>query len=149
MDGIRVNRLSEAIEYLKSNGMIHKQQDIAERMQADKSNVSRALSGDEKYLTDNFIKRFNVAFGNRFNVEWLIKGEGEMLRPEQNVSDVSGSTVVGANVNGNGNNISNNDASNIAGMIELQKGYQDMMKKSQEQIDRLLAVIERLTLKTE
>ena len=72
-----------------------------------------------------------------------------MLRPEQNVSDVSGSTVVGANVNGNGNNISNNDASNIAGMIELQKGYQDMMKKSQEQIDRLLAVIERLTLKTE
>ncbi len=76
-------------------------------------------------------------------------GEGEMLRPEQNVSDVSGSTVVGANVNGNGNNISNNDASNIAGMIELQKGYQDMMKKSQEQIDRLLAVIERLTLKTE
>lgn len=76
-------------------------------------------------------------------------GEGEMLRSEQNVSDVSGSTVVGANVNGNGNNISNNDASNIAGMIELQKGYQDMMKKSQEQIDRLLAVIERLTLKTE
>lgn len=83
------------------------------------------------------------------NTGWLMTGEGEMLRPEQNVSDVSGSTVVGANVNGNGNNISNNDASNIAGMIELQKGYQDMMKKSQEQIDRLLAVIERLTLKTE
>ena len=147
MDGTKVTRLSGAIEYLKNNGIIHKQQDIAKKMQSDKSNVSRALSGDEKYLTDNFIKRFNAAFGNRFNIEWLIKGEGEMLRPTQNVSDVSGSTVVGTNISGNGNNISNNDTSNIAGMIELQKGYQDMMKKSQEQIDRLLVVIEQLTEK--
>jgi hypothetical protein len=28
-------------------------------------------------------------------------------------------------------------------MIELQKGYQDMIKKSQEQIDRLIGIIEQ------
>lgn len=81
------------------------------------------------------------------NIEWLLKGEGEMFRQDQSVSDVSGSTIVGANVNGNGNNISHNDDSNISGMIELQKGYQEMIKKSQEQLDRLLAVIEKLTEK--
>lgn len=79
------------------------------------------------------------------NIKWLLTGEGEMLRKGQNVADVSGSTIVGANVSGNGNSISHNDDSNIAGMIELQKGYQEMIKKSQEQLDRLLAVIENLT----
>lgn len=81
------------------------------------------------------------------NTDWLMTGEGDMLKPIQNVSEISNSTIVGANVNGNGNNISNNDANNISGMIELQKGYQDMMRKSQEQIDRLLIVIEKLTSK--
>lgn len=79
------------------------------------------------------------------NIKWLLTGEGEMIRKGQNVADVSGSTIVGANVSGNGNSISHNDVSNIAGMIELQKGYQEMIKKSQEQLDRLLAVIENLT----
>lgn len=144
MDSVRVGRITEAIAYLKSKGKIHKQQDVAERMQADKSNVSRALSGDEKYLTDNFLRRFNSAFGGMFNNEWLINGDGDMLKPVQNVSDISSSTVVGANVSGNGNNISHNDITNMAGMIELQKGYQDMMRKSQEQIDRLLAIIEKI-----
>lgn len=81
------------------------------------------------------------------NTDWLMTGDGDMLKPIQNVSEISNSTIVGANVNGNGNNISNNDANNISGMIELQKGYQDMMRKSQEQIDRLLIVIEKLTSK--
>lgn len=30
----------------------------------------------------------------------------------------------------------------VAGMIELQKGYQQMLAKSQEQIDRLISIIE-------
>lgn len=104
-------------------------------------NISTGIGAD-------VLKRIKTAYPE-LNTDWLIDGEGEMIRPEQNVSDISNSTVVGANVNGNGNNISHTDTSNIAGMIELQKGYQDMMKKSQEQIDRLLAVIERLTMKIE
>ena len=48
------------------------------------------------------------------NTDWLMTGEGDMLKPIQNVSEISNSTIVGANVNGNGNNISNNDANNIA-----------------------------------
>jgi len=74
------------------------------------------------------------------NVNWLKTGEGEMLKSDQKIGSVSNSTVVGSNVSGNGIQITHND---LSGMIELQKGYQNMMKKSQEQIDRLLSIIEK------
>lgn len=60
-----------------------------------------------------------------------------MLKNNQQIGDITNSSVVGANVNGN--YITHND---IKGMIELQKGYQDMIKKSREQIDRLIGIIE-------
>ncbi|MDR0605705.1 MAG: helix-turn-helix domain-containing protein [Bacteroidales bacterium] len=80
----------------------------------------------------------------KLNAEWLLTGEGEMLK------DVSMN-----NVNGNGNtsvagngNITN---ANITEMLELQKGYQEMIKtsqvqlsESQSQINRLITIIEQL-----
>ena len=90
------------------------------------------------------------------NMDWLLYGKGEMLltndaadEEERNTEssgrgDPSSScTTVGGNVSGNGNHICHNDSDNIAGMIELQKGYQDLLKKSQEQIDRLIGIIEK------
>lgn len=77
------------------------------------------------------------------NGDWLLSGKGDMLHSEQKLSDISNSTVIGANVSGHGNNITHNDENNIAGMIELQKGYQDMMRKKDEQIDRLLSLLEK------
>lgn len=132
-------RLNKAYNYLKSQGVVHTQKDVSEKMGATAPNVSSALKGVDAVLTDKFLSRFNEAFGNIFSDEWLISGIGDMLRPSQSVSDINNSTVVGANVQGNGNNISNNDAMNIAGMIELQKGYQAMLSKSQAQIDELLS----------
>lgn len=131
-------RLRTAFEYLKSQGKVHLQKDVADKMKATTQNVSGALNGNHQCLTDNFLNRFNEAFGNIFNIDWLIEGVGDMLRSSQSISETIGSTIVGANVQGNGNNISNNDATNIAGMIELQHGYQAMLRKSQSQIDELL-----------
>ncbi len=39
-------RLNKAIEYLKSNGLIHKQQDIADALGMAKSHLSNALKGE-------------------------------------------------------------------------------------------------------
>jgi hypothetical protein len=75
------------------------------------------------------------------NKDWLLNGEGEMIKNNQRTGDISNSTVVGANVNGSGNNITHND---IAGLIELQKGYQEMIKKKEEQIDKLLDIINKI-----
>ncbi len=82
MIDIKVKRIATAIDYLKSVGRVHKQQDIAEQMGATESSLSRALKGDVKYLTDKFILRFNKAYGNIFNEGWLMGGEYDMLTDE-------------------------------------------------------------------
>lgn len=73
--------------------------------------------------------------------EWLMRGEGPMLRsdPSQSIGDISGSTVVGNNVHGSGNNITNNSE-----LAALQQQYLEMLKKRDEQIDRLLGIMEKM-----
>lgn len=72
-------RLQAAYEYLRSRGKVHTQKDVASAMKATRQNVSSALKGKERFLTDSFLRRFNIAFGEPFNIDWLISGEGEML----------------------------------------------------------------------
>lgn len=72
-----------------------------------------------------------------------------ILHPSQSVGDVKGSTIVGANVNGSGNNISNNDAIALSKAIdeisEMRKIIQEQVKNNQQQFERMMAVIEQLT----
>lgn len=75
------------------------------------------------------------------NPMWLLTGEGEMLQ-RANTNQVSGYNNTA--VAGNGNKVTNND---MAGMIELQKGYQAMLKEKDTQINRLISVIEKLSEK--
>lgn len=102
MEG-KVLRLNKGFEYLRSIGMIHTQADVAKAMGASRPNVSSALKGDEKVLTDKFLKRFANAFGV-LSQDWLLTGEGPML-----TSDLSGSVHQQSsgdnspNVNGSGN----------------------------------------------
>ena len=75
----RKERFKEAFEYLKSSGTAHTQRDIALKMDSSEGNISKAMKGDERVLTNRFLRRFNEAYGNIFNIEWLIDGIGEML----------------------------------------------------------------------
>lgn len=75
----------------------------------------------------------------QLNPMWLITGEGEMLQ-NPNINQLSGNNNTA--VAGNGNKVTTND---IAGMIELQKGYQAMLKEKDAQINRLISVIEKLS----
>ena len=47
-------RLSLAYEYLKNQGKVHTQKDVAEIMKTYSSNISAALNGKEAVLTDSF-----------------------------------------------------------------------------------------------
>lgn len=73
------SRLNYAYNYLKSNNVIHTQKEIAEAMGASQSNVSSALKGVESVLTDRFLMRFADTY-KKFNINWLLYGEGPMLR---------------------------------------------------------------------
>lgn len=76
---MKKDRILLAFDYLRSKGLIHTQLDLAEKMMSDKNTISRALKGNERYLTDKFLKRLNNSFGGVFNEEWLLYGDGEML----------------------------------------------------------------------
>ena len=99
----KVLRLNKGFEYLRSIGMVHTQADVAKAMGASRPNVSSALKGDGKVLTDKFLKRFANAF-DVLSQDWLLTGEGPML-----TSDMSGSVHQQSsgdnspNVNGSGN----------------------------------------------
>lgn len=78
------DNIKTAFEYLRSIGLVHTQKDLSLQMKASEGNISKALKGDPKILTDKFIKRFNNAFGDIFNLNWLLEGEGEMLNDTTN-----------------------------------------------------------------
>ena len=85
----KVERFHLAYEHLKSLGIVHKQKDVADGMGGvSASNISNVFKGNPRYLTDRFLKRFNESFGNLFNEEWLLSGEGEMCSNiEQNTKE--------------------------------------------------------------
>lgn len=81
----KADRLKKAYNYLKYKGVISTQTDVAKAMNSTQPNISSALKGDEKVLTDSFLTRFSNSFED-ISSSWLIKGEGNMLTtdtPEQ------------------------------------------------------------------
>lgn len=167
MDDNKVGRILQAIEFLKDAGKVHRQQDVAEMMGTDKANISRALKGDEKYLTNRFLRRFNEAYGNIFNIEWLIDGIGEML--VVNNGNI-GNLVIGdgnTNTNGRGNTTNNTttttnnyrgcgcgggDAENTLitssmyqALFDELSAQRKVTEKAQAQIDTLLDIIKGIS----
>lgn len=72
------DRLAKAIAYLKLQGLVESQVDAARKMNASESTMSSAIRGNEKYLNNTFLRRFNDAFGGIFSLKWLIDGIGSM-----------------------------------------------------------------------
>lgn len=146
MVGTKQERLANAFDYLKSHGLAHSQQDVADKMKSDKSNLSKAFKGETRFLTDKFLRRFNSAYGDLFSEDWLLTGSGSMLR-----DSLTGSVTVGDN-NGSvaagvgctvGSLSTEALVSEIAAQRKLTEEAQRQNAKSQEQIDRLLSIIEK------
>lgn len=83
-ENVKHKCITKAYEHLRSIGKVHTKTDVANIMHASRPNVTAALNGDSKFLTDNFLERFNVAFDNMFNIKWLMTGEGDMLSSTSN-----------------------------------------------------------------
>lgn len=71
--------IRQAYNYLRNKGIVHTQKDVSEKLNIVTSNLSKAFNGDNEYLTIGFVERFNNAFNNIFDTNWLLTGEGEML----------------------------------------------------------------------
>ena len=79
----RKERFNKAYAYLVWQGKIQKQEDLAELMHSTGPNVSSALAGRASVLTDKFIIRFHAQFADIFNLDYLLNGEGELLKEQE------------------------------------------------------------------
>lgn len=105
-------RLLQAIGYLKDNGAIHKQQDIADALGMGKARISEALKGKEGKFTTGFIKRFAAAYSDYINEEWLLTGDGEMAVPDKSLRPHIGVKVSAGFMAGLGENDKGDDLHN-------------------------------------
>lgn len=142
----KLERFRLAFQHLKNSGIAHTQRDVAKKMGATPPNVSSAMRGDEKFLTGNFLRRFNLAYGGIFNEDWLIDGVGQMLCDSPPKNDTA--AIVNNQV-GNGNHFTNGSTverflDELAAQRELTREAQQQLTKSQEQMDRLITIIEQL-----
>lgn len=62
-----LERLKTALNTLRSMGEIKTQRDFAELIGANEANISRALKGDERYLTDSLVARAEAALAGRID----------------------------------------------------------------------------------
>lgn len=84
----RCERILAAFAHLKEKGLVKTQQDVADMMGANKTTVSQAFKGSEKYLSDKFLARFNATFNDMFNIGWLITGKGDIGHGGHSVTDI-------------------------------------------------------------
>ena len=139
MDTNRQERINSAYNYLVYKGIVRNRTHLAKMMNSTQSNVSNAMNGNDRYLTDSFMKRFNNATGNLFNDVWLMNGLGEMLRPEA-------TTTIGSQTQlGIVNNITNSHAGAAPSPLPQAGTNTEMPMSNQNQDAVLLDVISRQT----
>lgn len=93
----RAERFNILYNTLRDMGLFHTQVEFAEIMKSSKTNVSSARKGDERVLTDRFLKRFYKAFVknlSQYSLGWLLTGQGEMLVRDVNTSTNNNSSSV-------------------------------------------------------
>ena len=80
-------RFNAAYDYLMFKHAITRQEDLAKMMGSTQSNISGALRGVNRILTDKFLRRFHACFENIFSLEWLLDEKGEMLIKQHPTSE--------------------------------------------------------------
>ena len=80
---ISVDRLKEVVGYIqyKYKDEYKTQTLIANKIEFTRNNLSSALKGDEKYLTEGLADKIVAAFPE-INKDWLLTGNGSMLVPQ-------------------------------------------------------------------
>ncbi len=135
--------LEKAYLFIRSQGKVHTKTDLAAAMEANSVTISRAFSGKKGYLTKDFLIRFNSAFGNIFNMSYLMRGEGEMLA----VSESGNNIVQGDNNHHFNQSVSASTDNAVERLNEALKAKEDkirMLEKMVEDKDKEIDFLRQL-----
>ena len=70
------DKLVEAFEYLRSLGKVRTQKGFAEQIKVNKTNLSSAFNGNERYLTDGLFESICEKY-SFFNIDYFLKDSDE------------------------------------------------------------------------
>ncbi|MBQ2796843.1 MAG: helix-turn-helix transcriptional regulator [Tidjanibacter sp.] len=128
---IDIQRVIKVVEWLIFEGIAKNRRDLAEKLGYTESSFSQIINGKVN-ISERFIKKlYNL--DDRLSEEWIKTGKGEMLIIEAtHTINGDGNTAI----HGNGNQV-NSETTRFLALLE----------KKDEQIDRLLAIIESVTNK--
>lgn len=82
MEDDLLDRLYNAYNYLLDCGIVHKRQDLADAIDLQKANMSRAFKGDSHYCTIGIMKRIADAFPDVISREYMEHGVGEVAKKQ-------------------------------------------------------------------
>lgn len=148
-------RIKLLINWLISQGIISSQQELGEKFGiTSKSYLSQLVNG--RAYSEEFINKLSE-FDGRINREWLETGEGSMIISE------GGSQTFHGDINGGNNKFSGRDMTinppctlgfdidkvfnEISAQRKLTEEAQAQTRKAQEQMDRLITIIENFNKK--
>ena len=86
------DKARKAFQYLKDNGRLHSQQDLADAMAKDKGYISKMLKPG--CATGSFFQDLCKAFPGMFNLNYFLNGEGDMLMEQHQSSAAPQSDIL-------------------------------------------------------
>ncbi len=124
-----IPQLKRAINWLISQGIITSQKDFGKKIGVEnRSYLSQIINNTNP--NEEIINKF-MELSNLFNREFLRTGQGEMLQP------ITQTNFIDNNIAETNVTVQTSDISKCL----------DLLKKKDEQIDRLLTIIEKNTCK--
>ncbi len=113
----------------------------------ENQSISKAEFERRAKLSNGYLNNFKGAFGAKkleyiltafpnLNKVWLLTGEGEMLNPSVIQNNQNGHNI-------NGHSVKVEQKTDIEKMLDTIKECHELLRKKDEQIDRLLTLLER------
>lgn len=127
------------LEYLKISPKV-----FSERLGYDRPQIIYDIQkGKTKRISEDLAFKISSVFPEIDRI-WLLTGEGEMIK-DRITQEANGDNNM--QVAGNSNNINNSAAIKLAlsEISEMRKLLQEQVKNNQDQFNRFMTVIERLT----
>ena len=80
--------LNEVYEHLRNHYGIHTQGGFADAIGYSRPVISSALNGNDDNITDKMLRSINNKFPSLFDIDYLLTGEGQLLKVEEHVAKV-------------------------------------------------------------
>ncbi|MBD5278071.1 MAG: LexA family transcriptional regulator [Bacteroides sp.] len=78
-------RFKQSIDYLNAKGKALKDQEIADLSGLKRPHVTAMQNGDHIRITKGNLIKFATAYSDFIDENWLLTGEGEMIRPDRSM----------------------------------------------------------------